>query len=354
MKIAYITGDIMPNGNFSLFHDLLGNYPCPYAEWFHRVYLISPRFDVDLVHALKNRYIDVRACFEIFQSSTDEWWNKIRQDIADCDVIISGNITNLDEVIPDQVGMPVVSLSLAEQGYRSPQGGYGSFYKERFHKVAVSQTAVKAFPEHVRSEVEVIYSGLDPSRVSEKVERNIQRNNWFPNNPDVKILLFIGMHQGSKGFAKAVETLDHLPRNWHLISVGIINNPADLNIPAHLQSRVHICSPTFYIADLFLACDCFILPTEHEGLSMSLLEAWYLKVPVVTTKHNTVLELQGKHPQVEFGQLVELNCGPKDLAEAVQQASASKSAQECMYQNYMASHMVDRWREYLQRITGKE
>lgn len=353
MKIAYVTGDIMPNGNFTLFHDLLGNYPCPYPEWYHRVYLIAPQWDRGLVNHLKERYIDVRACFEDFQPSTDIWWQKIKADTEDCDVLISGNITNLDEVLPDNIDKPIVSLSMAEQGYRSPTGGYGSFYKDRFHLTAVSRSAINAFPEHVRSKVEVLYSGLDPSRLAEKHQRGKVRAEWYPGEHDLKLMLFIGTHSESKGMSKAIDCLNHLPKNWRLVVLGK-PEPGSLNIPEHLSSRVSFCNPAFYVADIYLACDCLVLPTEHEGLSMSLLEAWYLKVPVVTTKHNSLQELQTNHPDVDFGSIIPVDCDSKELAEAVAKSRPSPSAQECVYQNYMASSMVRRWQDYLQKVTNHD
>ena len=351
MKIAYITGDIAPNGNFSLFHDLLGNYPCPNPNWRHRLYLVAPTWDRGLVKHLKDRYIDVRACFEEFQDSTDAYWEKIRQDTEDCDVIISGNITNLDEILPDSIEIPIVSLSLAEKGYRSPTGGYGSFYKERFHKTAVSRTAVNAFPEHVRKHVTPIKSGVDPSRVSPKVTREQLREAWFPENNSVKLMLFIGAHQDSKKLSKVVESLNYLPANWYLI---LLSPPGNFNIPDNLKERVKVCNPTFFVGDIYQACDCFVLPTEHEGLSMSLLEAWYLGIPVVTTQHNTIRELQIDHPDVNFGEIVPIECTPQMIAEAASKAKKSDSAQDCVYKNYMASNMVQRWQKYLQQITGKE
>lgn len=351
MKIAYITGDISPNGNFTFFHDLLANYPCPDPDWRHRVYLIAPTWDRILVNCLKERYLDVRACFEEFQSSTDAYWEKIRKDTEDCDVIISGNIENLDEVLPDTIKIPIVSVSLAEKGYRSATGGYGSFYKERFVKAAVSQTAIQAFPEHVRDQVTPLWSGLDPSRVSEKVPRTQIRDAWFPGREDIKLMLFIGTHQESKRLVKVIESLDHLPDNWQLI---ILSPPGNFKVPERLSSRVQVCTPTFHVADIFLACDCFVLPTEHEGLSMSLLEAWYLNCPVVTTKHNTIKELQAKFSEVEFGAALEIECTSEDIGKAVLEAKPSSSAQKCVYENFMASNMIERWQKFLERVTRKE
>jgi len=352
MKIAYVTGDIKPNGNFSFFHDLLANYPVPDPQWNHRLYLISPTWDRGLVTKLKNRCIDVRACFEDFQISTDAYWEKICKDLEDVDVIISGNITNLDEVLPDSIQQPIVSVSQAERGYKSPTGTYGSFYKPRFEKVAISKTAIEAFPEHVRKDVSVLYSGIDPGRLSQKIQREDVRAHWFPGQTDtIKLAMFTGTHLDSKGCDKAIAALEFLPVEWHLV---VLSEKTDLKVPEHLNQRVLICPPTYDVADIFLAADCFVLPTEHEGLSLSLLEAWYLNVPTVTTKHKAMMERIARHQKVDFGQLVEVDHTPKELAEAMQKAKPSETAGQCVYQNYMASNMIESWETYLENLVPRK
>lgn len=347
MKLAYVTGDILPNKNFAFFHDLLANYPVPEGSWQHKVLLISPMWDRGLTNRLKERFISVEACFEEFQKSTDLYWRKIKDYTSDCDVIISGNITNLDEVLHDGIDRRIVSVSLAEKGYKSPLGGYGSFYKPRFDKVAISKTAVEAFPEHVRKDVQVIYPGIDPSRVSQRINREQVRENWFFSRADaMKVALFVGNQGDEKGLPKLIAALDYLPKEWHVLALG---NAFTAKIPDHLRTRIHLCRSTFDIADIYLACDCFVLPTQHEGFSTSLMEAWFLAVPTVTTRHKAMLEMMGKHPEVDFGSMVDVDVSPEELAKTIQEARASTSATECMYRHYMASNMVDSWRDYLER-----
>lgn len=347
-KIAYFTGDIAPNGHFSFFHDLLCNYPKD-PNWFHRIYLVGANWDYGLLQHLKDRYLDVRPCFRDFQPSVDHWWKLLKEDTADCDVIISGNITNLDEVIPDDIDKPVVSVSLAEQGYITSGGTYGSNYKPRFIKTAVSNTAKLAFPEHVRDQVTAIHSGIDISRITPHIQRHEVRETWFPTRADdVKVLLFTGTHQESKGLHRAIQVMDELPEEWQLIVLTPMKSLR--NIPEHLQKRIHLCPPTYYVGDIYQAVDCLLLPTEHEGFSMSLLEAWYLETPTVTTKHKTILELQEKHPTTDFGQLIELDADAKETALAIRCCYKSESANELVLKNYTAQHMVERWQNFLESL----
>lgn len=349
MKIAYITADISHNDHFSFYHDLLANYPVPTPAWNHRVYLIHPNWNRDLVKILKERGIAVEACFEDFQPTMDIYWEKIRSHTEDCDVLISGNITNLDEVLHDNIDKPIVSVSLAEKGYRTSTGGYGSFYKPRFKKVAISKTAIESFPDHVRPEVKVVYGGIDSSRLSQKMTREEVRDNWFPGGKSdgMKLILFIGVEQESKGLDKLVQAMEHLSKDWHVI---VLTDPRDLKLPDHLLGRFHICQPTYDIADIFLSCDCFVLPTEHEGLCPHLLEAWLLGIPVITTRHKAMLEIIANNQDVDFGSLVDVDHTPKELAEAVEKAVSSTGATECMFKNYMASNMISNWQKYLELL----
>jgi len=346
MRLAYITGDICPNGNFSFYHDLLTNF-IPTEGTRHRVYLVAPNWNEEFVQKLKDRNIEVRSCFKSFHDSEDEWWNKILKDTEDCDVLISGNITNLDEVVPDRIKIPVVSVSLAEKGYLNQHGTYGSFYKPRFHKAAVSETAKLAFPEHVRGEVTAIHSGIDTSRLTQQVDREDIRKAWFPENAEhKKLVLFVGAHQKSKGVDRAIKCLEHLPKEYHLI----VLTDQPIEVPPDLSRRVSVCKPTYHVADIYQACDCLVLPTEHEGFSMSLLEAWHLMIPVVTTKHKTIEELQRLHPGVSFGHHVPITHETKELATVIQQAEPDKDAASVVRKHYMANHMVDRWKDYLTEI----
>lgn len=342
MKIAYFTGDIQPNGHFSFFHDLLTNYPGS-----HRIYLVNPNWDRGLVRILKEKGLEVRAIFEDFQPDTDTFWNKIHRDTSDCDVLLSANITNLDEVIPEFVEKPIVSISLAQRGYKLPNGLYGSFWKKRFHKVAVSQTAVESFPVGSRDKVKVIHSGISTERLAVKITRNKLRADWFGSKADdVKLIMFTGSHQESKGLQRLVDCLDYLPKEYHLI---ILNAPPGLIVPDNLISRVKNCNPTYDVGDIYEACDIFVLPTEHEGFSMALLEAWYLEKPTVTTRHSTIKELQTLHPDVEFGKLIDIVHSPRELAEAIEEGItlSTDSASVCVSENYTAQSMVYRWNSYL-------
>lgn len=346
MKIGYFTGDIQPNGHFSFFHDLLTNYPGK-----HRIYLVNPNWDRGLVRILKEKGIEVQAIFEDFQPDTDTFWNKIYQHSLDCDVLISANITNLDEILPEHIEKPIVSVSLAQQGYKLPNGLYGSFWKKRFHKVAVSQAAIESFPQGARNNVKVIHSGVCPKRLTTQISRDKLRADWFGKEADnVKLIMFTGSHQESKGLQRIVEALDYLPANYYLI---ILNSPPDLIVPEHLSKRVKNCAPTYIVADIFEACDVFVLPTEHEGMSMALLEAWWLEVPTVTTRHSTIKELQAKHEGIEFGKLIDIIHSPKELAEAIEEALAEglpDGVSKCVAENYTADQMVNRWEAYLNSI----
>ena len=347
MRIAYITGDVQYNRNFAFFHDLLVNFPIP-SPSYHKVCCVAPNFNIPLVETIKNRGVYVDCCMRTFQLSTDMWWNKIRDFCSDCDVVISGNITNLDDVLHPEIDKPLISVSLAERYFETP-GSYGNFHKDRFNKVAISNTARLAFPEYVRDKVKVIYPGIDPSRLTQKVRREDLRNGWFPGrSDDLKLILFVGERFAKKGLAKVLEALERMGPEYKLLVAS--KHKPEMNIPRHLFGRVVFVTQGYDIGDIYLACDCVVLPTEHEGMSTTLLEAWYLNVPTVTTRHTAVLELMSRHPDTDFGTLLDVDCEPKDLIEAIHGAYPSTQANSCVLQHYMSNNLIEEWGKYLEEI----
>ncbi len=356
MQIGFLTADIRHDGNFSLLYDLLGNYLPKQDGHQHRVVLLGPNYNDHLVDQLKIRLIHLEPCFKVFQRNHEMWWEKISTALEGCDVVISANISDLDDVLIDSFDKPVITVSLYQEGYKTATGGYGNFYKPRFHKAAVSHTARQAYPDHVRNDpdvpIEVLYCGIDPSRVSPNPEasREKVRERWFNQKAeDMKVILFVNPLNEDKGFMKTVEALDYLPNSWCIVTPTLAR---DFKVPDHLHNRVFLCEPTFYIGDLYNACDVFVLPTQKEGMSLALKEAWSLNVPTVTTRHKAMHEMIGKHQDVDFGTLVDINITPEGLAEAILKAKPSESAAECVNEHYMAVNMVERWEKYLERILG--
>ena len=353
MKIAYITGDIKYNANFAFYHDLLANFPIPEGQ-YHRLYLVNHFYDLDLINTLKSKGIDVRSCFRSFHLTLDNYWETMKRDLEDVDVILSGHITNLDEAVPEIVKKPIVSISFAEQGYSS-NNNPGSFYKERFHLIAISKTAVNAFPKHARTRVKVVKSGIDATRMELNVERDQGTRMWFGEGFDKKIMLVVGPGRSERGLMKTIESLRHLP-DWYLM---IVTNELDVKIPAELRKQVYTCSPLYRLSEVYNACDCLVLPTQHEGFSTTLLEAWYTETPVVTTNHNSMTEIIEENPNTYFGEILDCRNSlgspdPKTIAEAVERAQFPKQAAEVVRRKYLAPNMIDDWQKYLEGVCGEK
>lgn len=348
MKVGYVTCDIRPNGHFTFFHDLLANLPKPSGE--HKVALVGPMWNRLLVDNLKSRGIIVEAIFEDFQPNTEEWWRKIASYFEDCDILLSGNIQNLNYVLRKEFfDKPIVSISICEEGYKTASGGLGGNSEDHYHLAAVSKTATNAFPEFVRERVTPLFSGIDTGRVSKTLERRTLRESWFgESGEETKLALFMGSHEHSKGLRKCIEMLEFLPDFWKLL---IPQETKILpGIPDKIKDRVLLATSEYSVGKFYTGSDVLVLPTLREGFSMSLLEAWYHKLPVVTTEHNTMLELQTLHPSVDFGRLLPVDCDGRDIALEVVKAVESTSARKMVLENYTAEKMVERWVRYLEDI----
>jgi len=354
LKVGYITGDIVPNGHFTFFHDLLTNLPKPKGE--HKVILVSPRWSTILINRLKDRGIFCESIFEEFQQNTVEWWKKIDAYTEDCDVLMSANIENLNYVLRKEFfKKPIVSVSICQTSYQNPQGGLGGNFEDYFDLAAVSRTAKEGFPEFARERVEVIYSGIDSGRVAPTVERDTLRLEWFGDrHKEMKLALFMGSQSAGKGIEKAIEMLRHLPEEWVLL-IPQESETID-HVPEDLTKRVYRTDPLYEVGRFYSGADVLILPTQSEGLSMALLEAWSSELPTVTTLHDTIVELQTNHPNVDLGTLVEIDATPKDLAKACTEAvhkGPSSTARELVHQEYTAEVAVNRWLPYLEKVVER-
>lgn len=163
----------------------------------------------------------------------------------------------------------------------------------KWTKVAIMQQEemreefLRTFPEFPSTKAIVIHNPID----IEAIEERAQVPSPYPNDNSINYVWIARFHpsKGQDVLAKAfVKVHEKLP-NAHLYFIGrfqdlqFYENVKAFVINAGLQDYIHFegfdSNPYRWVKN----CDCFVLPSRLEGLPNALVEAMYMKRPVVST-----------------------------------------------------------------------
>jgi poly(glycerol-phosphate) alpha-glucosyltransferase len=161
-----------------------------------------------------------------------------------------------------------------------------------------------------------------------------------PNPHQVRSILYLGRFHPLKGLRKLIEAWSAVHEeasnaNWRLTVAGWDQNRhrAELEQLAdrlQIRSTVAFLGPQ-YNADkdrCFAAASAFILPSESEGMPLSILDAWSWRLPVLMTEACNLPE--GATAEAAFMMAPEVN----SIAAALRQLfSLSDSEREAMGRN---------------------
>jgi glycosyltransferase involved in cell wall biosynthesis len=138
-------------------------------------------------------------------------------------------------------------------------------------------------------EIDLPASKLDITKARAKEEIGIQGD----------IILSIGRLVSWKGFAALLDIIqDLIKQNSKLNLIIVGEGPErknlelkiqDLNIENNVKLAGRINHQDMFL--YFKACDIFILNSEYEGLSHTILEAMFMKVPIIASNKGGNLEL---------------------------------------------------------------
>lgn len=265
------------------------------------------------------------------------------------DVLITWGIPRL-ATVTHGLRLPVIDVSHSDGAWqqqtkmvRRASGG------ANFH-VAVSRAALGAFPAGVAQRAVVIYNGAEVHRVSPRRGRTWQRAQWGVTEKD-RVALFLGRFDEVKGPLRLIDALPHLPAEWKAVFHG--HGPLLSQLRSRAQKceqRCRILAPVSQVGDALAAADVLVMPSRHEGMPLSLVEAWLAGLPAVTTRFAFVEEAQRMHGPL--GTTVPLNATAEQLADAISNASSKHAcrAREVAWNRYTAAAMAQRWEEFLQAV----
>jgi glycosyltransferase involved in cell wall biosynthesis len=276
----------------------------------------------------------------------------VRTVVERSDVVVTWGEPWLDRLLPDGPLPKIVVLSKDSgdwaRGFLRPNSLLTPYY------AANSTAAAAAFPGPLRGRVRVIHNGINPDRVAPRRSREEQRRAWGIGPADL-VAGYLGRIEEDKGVGRLVDAVARLPEPWTAVLVGVNPNSryaAELagRCEALVPGRHRLLGWTDDVGSALAAMDVFCHPSEHEGFSNSLGEAWLAGVPTVYTEATGAIGDLG-----EMGVGVRQCADGGEIGRAVLTAwrrrdSLTRRARRVIGSRYLAEHAVARWSEYLLEV----
>ena len=216
---------------------------------------------------------------------------------------------------------------------------------------AVRESLVK---RHLPGErIDVIHNGTPTLPVTTPAERQRMRERWGIA-PDQLAIAMVGRIVAHKGHNLLLESLQNLGSTFahvHLFFLGAAEGDWALELrqrtrAAALDSRVHFLGYRGDVTEILAAMDLFVLPSLTEALSLALLEAMSVGLPVVAARIEGVPEaVQDGYNGLLFepGSVESLTRTLGGLLEnPAQRAELGARARDTQRQNFSDDVMIDK------------
>jgi L-malate glycosyltransferase len=200
--------------------------------------------------------------------------------------------------------------------------------------IAVSSTIINSVSNSkliTPARLTLITNGIDTKDLVKKAESSAICRSDLALEPDHFVIGAVGRFVKVKKFDLLLVTLASLMYSHAHIRAVIVGIGPELDPLRALAKELSILSkvcfiiaePAYNYLKLF---DCFVQPSEYEGLSLALLEALSLQLPCIVTGKNKQHEIITHHKQ---GLIVEPN-NEQELKDAL----------AFLYQDYISNNLV--------------
>lgn len=233
--------------------------------------------------------------------------NEIKRLISDLnpDLIIAlqGNIdiSNSGVRIARQLGIPVWSYIPLAQSLKNISKGKGAIIKDWLRKksylspdgfITISETQKELLKEHgVTSSIHILHNLIEKDKLSIIDEIQARKDIGLPL--DKSILGYVGRFEPwHKGLDKYMDFLENRAKKYKdviFLFVGSGSAQSRLEQLAFNNENIIIQSWESNLSKIYSSIDGLIMPSRFEGVSLTMLEAFFYKIPVIG---NNIKELQ--------------------------------------------------------------
>ena len=191
--------------------------------------------------------------------------------------------------------------------------------------------------EEYADRIKVIYQSFSPQfsmNISSEVKTEVRTRYKLPS----RYILNVGTIEERKNLALAVEALELLPQDIHLVAVG---RQTEYVKKLPHSERLHLLSgvPNKDLAAIYAMAEAFVYPSRYEGFGIPIIEAIAAGLPVVACTGSCLEEAGGPDT---------LYVGPDDvfgMADALKMSlRGARGRQE----------RIARSREYIHRFEGND
>ena len=213
--------------------------------------------------------------------------------------------------------------------------------READHIIAISertrQDILELGGEEYADRISVIYQSFAPhfsGPVNDERKAAVREKYKLP----LRFVLNVGTIEARKNLALAVEAVDLLPQDIHLVAVG---RQTDYVRQLPHSERLHLLSgvPDQDLAAIYVLAEAFVYPSRYEGFGIPIIEAIAAGLPVVACTGSCLEEAGGPYSRY---------VGPDDvigMAEALKMSlRGARGRQE----------RILRSREYLRKFEGND
>jgi glycosyltransferase involved in cell wall biosynthesis len=263
-----------------------------------------------------------------------------------------------------------------EHGLPEPMatGPIGAWRNRLYHlcdsvATQIAGSAVCYVTKDLQKHYQRMHSGLCTTVIPNGVENMDRRQ--FPRPAEVREdwfnLLVVGRLDTVKGHHLAIEAMasESLAPDVHLYLVGLGPREHELGALAdslNLASRVHILGFRRNVYDYIAHCDALLMPSLHEGLPYTLLEAMALATPIIASRVGGLAEVL-QHDETALltpaqdvgslaGAIIRLH---NDRALRSRLAATAQRLQQTRYSlASMSESYLEVYRTHWQRLTNSD
>ena len=213
--------------------------------------------------------------------------------------------------------------------------------READHIIAISertrQDILELGGEEYADRISVIYQSFAPhysGLVTEERKASVRERYKLPQ----RFVLNVGTIERRKNLALAVEAVDLLPQDVHLVAVG---RQTDYVRELPHSERLHLLSGVSDqdLSAIYAQAEAFVYPSRYEGFGIPIIEAIAAGLPVVACTGSCLEEAGGPHNRY---------VGPDDvigMAEALKMSLRGARGR---------MERIERSREYIRRFEGND
>ena len=223
--------------------------------------------------------------------------------------------------------------------------------------VAVSEVCLPGIPPAWKDKTSVLWNAVEPERLISRRKRLAMLASWGVP-ADAKVAGFYARMALEKRPDAMVRLASHLPSHWHVVLVGESQPYPDeamylarmlSQLDPAVRDRIHILPPDHAAGDVLGSLDVLVNPAHIESFGLTMSEALWLGVPVVSTPYG----MAKIHPELVYG--VDLDAPGATLASAVLEADSlgPRPGSEAFARNHFSEKRFgEEWVSLIREVLG--